>query len=33
MECIRHDVQEAEKYINKLEQSQQKYRSLHKELS
>ena len=31
MECIRH-VQEAEKCIHKLEQSQQKYRSLHKEL-
>ena len=33
MECIRHDVQEAEKYINKLEQLRQEYRSLHKELS
>ena len=31
MECIRHDVEEAEKCINKLEQLQQKYRSFHKE--
>ena len=33
MECLRHDVQEAEKCINKLEQLRQECRSLHKELS
>ena len=33
MECIRHDVQEPEKCIKKLEQLRQEYRSLHKELS
>ena len=33
MECIIHDVQEAEKYIKKLEQLRQENRSFHKELS
>ena len=33
IECIRHDVQEPEKCIKKLEQLRQEYRSLHKELS
>ena len=33
IECIRHDVQEPEKYIKKLEQLRQQYRNLHKELS
>ena len=33
IECIRHDVQEPEKCIKKLEQLRQQYRNLHKELS
>ena len=33
MECIGHDVQEAEKCINKFEQLWQEHKSLHKELS
>ena len=33
MECIIHDVQEAEKYVKKLEQLRQENRSFHKELS
>ena len=33
MEFIRHDVQEAEKCFNKLEQLRHEYRSLHKEVS
>ena len=33
IECIRHDVQEPEKCIKKLEQMRQQYRNLHRELS
>ena len=33
IECIRHDVQEPEKCIKKLEQLRQQYRNLHRELS
>ena len=33
IECIRHDVQEPEKCIKKLEQLRQQYRNLHKELN
>ena len=33
IQCIRHDVQEPEKCIKKLEQLRQQYRNLHKELS